>query len=206
MASGDYQIDASVDDGEVWPGGPPSWSCTTWFMELASDIYGWWHWNNILIPRNSTIQVARMQFRAWTSESDACDLRIEGCDEDDSAALISLPDYNSRPKTALVDWNNVENWTMPNWYWTADFSSIVETIVGRAGWVSGNALQVIVKGLVPAATARRTPTAWDGGDNYGFPEWAGKLHLEWMDGDGGSSQQRRSRHALLSRDHLVAAA
>lgn len=178
----DISIGASADDGELWPPNDwPAghWSNTTWFAELGSDIYGWWHWPNIPLPKNANLKVAKIHFHCWSSESDACDLRIEGCDEDDSAALTSWPDYASRPKTSLVEWNDVEPWGINQWYWSADIKSIFETVTSREGWSPGQAIQVIIKGLVPVAEACRDASAYDGGVFYGHPEWAAVLHLEW---------------------------
>lgn len=171
----DAAISAGANDGEVWP--DDHWTATTWYMRLGSDRYGWWRWPGVPIPQGSPVQEAKIQFRAYDLDSEDCDLRIEGCDEDDSVALTSWPDYAGRDKTALVEWNGVEAWTGYQLYWSANFRAIVETITAREGWNPGQAIQIIVKGLVPVAEAQRQPGSYDGGAAY-----AAILHLEWLTG------------------------
>ena len=68
-------------------------------------------------------------------------------------------------------WNNVENWTTVDAeYGSASLVPIIQEIVNRAGWASGNALALLIDG-----TGTRTARAEDKD-----PVLAPKLHIEYM--------------------------
>ena len=77
-------------------------------------------------------------------------------------------------------------WTPPDWtavgeagtaQRTPNLASVVQAVVGRAGWAQGNALALQLRG-----TGRRTAEAFEGGASF-----APLLHVEYTTGSGGPS-------------------
>jgi hypothetical protein len=118
----------------------------------------------VSVPRESNIVQAFIQFQADESDSEATVLTIRGEATDDALTFApSLFDISSRPKTlASVPWSP------PAWQsgasgpdqQTPGISSIIQEIVNRSGWSSGNALTILIdgQGKRVAEAADRNPT------------------------------------------------
>ncbi len=87
---------------------------------------------------------AYIQVRSEHSHSEHTDLFIRGENEDNPGAFAaSSGNISSRTKTvASVTWNNLPAWTGGDFYDTLDLSSIIQEIVDRPGWASGNAMAI----------------------------------------------------------------
>ena len=117
---------------------------------------------SVTIPQGATITSAYIQFTVDEIDSGACNLTIYGEDIDNALTFTDTPgNITGRKKTTAS-----VAWSPPAWYsvgaagadqQTSDISSIIQDIVDRAGWSSGNALAIIVDG-----TGERTAWAYDG--------------------------------------------
>src|SRR6185436_1253598 len=104
--------------------------------------------------------------------SGATSLRIEGQAADNAAAFTTASNsIASRPRTAAF-----QNWAPVSWptvgaagtaQRTPDIKNVVQQIVNRPLWVSGNALVVIITG-----TGSRVAESYDG-----LPAGAPLLHI-----------------------------
>ena len=133
-------------------------------------------WPGITIPPGATITTAHVQFHAAGSQSEATSLVFAGQAADDPAGFSSTSgNISSRPRTAAtVGWSPAA-WTsgqVTAAQRTPELKAIIQEIVDRPGWASGNALAIIITG-----TGRRTATAWDGGAAN-----APLLHVEYTTG------------------------
>jgi hypothetical protein len=106
---------------------------------------------------------------------EATSLTIEGQAADNSSAFSTAKfNVSSRPRTTdAVSWPAVAPWTTVGEAGpaqrTPSLSAIVQTIVNRPGWVSGNAMVFIITG-----SGRRTAEAFEGGAAK-----AARLHVEY---------------------------
>ncbi|MFC2027134.1 thrombospondin type 3 repeat-containing protein [Chloroflexota bacterium] len=138
------------------------------------------------IPRGVTITNAYIQFQAYDTSSVATSLTIEG-QAIDNASTFTASDNNisSRTRTsASVSWSPVP-WTTagatgPDQR-TTDISSIIQEIVNRPGWKTGNSLAIIITG-----SGERVARSYQG-----FQLGAPSLHVEYepgpvIDSDGDS--------------------
>ncbi len=110
---------------------------------------------NLNLPQGADLTKAYLRFTAKDAKSGTCNLTFYGQDENDAGTFTSTS-YNisGRTKTtASVGWSP-SAWTHRYVYDTPDISSVLEEIVGRAGWVSGNDIALIVTG--PDNHERRT--------------------------------------------------
>jgi hypothetical protein len=135
----------------------------------------------LAIPNGATIENAWVQFQVDESSTDAAVLTIRAQSADDAPTFSSGNPVMSRPlgSAAVV-------WTPPAWpsvgaagadQRTPGLASVIQEVVSRPGWTSGNALVLIVDG-----SGRRTAEAVDGA-----PSAAPLLHVEYAGGGGGGN-------------------
>ena len=118
-------------------------------------------WAGLTIPPGATITAAWIQFSARIAQNGATSLTFN-CQAADNAGTFRARNSNvsGRARTtaskvwAPAAWNAGE--TGPNER-TPDLSAVVQEVVNRTVWASGNALAVIVTG-----TGARTAWAYDG--------------------------------------------
>ena len=178
-ASGlEVRVAASTDDAEEKPSG--SMSLTSSDIELVfdgSDQTVGMRFNAVTIPPGAAITNAYIQFQVDEANSEATSLVIEGEATDNATTFSgSSGNISSRSRTAsFVSWSPVP-WTTvglagPDQQ-TPNIASIIQEIVNRPGWSSGNSLVVIITG-----TGHRTAEAFDG-----VASAAPLLHVDYVVG------------------------
>ena len=131
----------------------------------------------VTVPQGATISNAYVQFKCDETGSGAISLTIRGEDIDDAPTFtLTSGDITSRTTTTASigwsppDWNTVGEAGVNQR--TSDISSIIQEIMGRPGWSSGNNLAIIITG-----TGTRWAESYDG-DSAGAP----LLHVEYDTG------------------------
>lgn len=128
---------------------------------------------NVSIPRGATITNAYVEFQVDEASNEATSLVLRGEAVNNSAAFSTTPrDISKRVKTsASISWDNLPAWnTVGAKVQSPNISAVVQEIVNRNGWASGNSLSLIIKG-----TGSRVATAFEGGA-AGAP----LLHVEYL--------------------------
>jgi hypothetical protein len=126
------------------------------------------------IPRGATITNASVQFQVDAATTGAASLRIVGQAADNAAAFTTaIGNISTRPRTSAA-----VTWTAPQWsvvgargaeQRTPDLATVIQQVVARPGWSSGNAMVLIITGSgVRAAESFNTD-----------PAGAAVLHVEW---------------------------
>jgi uncharacterized repeat protein (TIGR01451 family) len=175
----DVRVSAGSDDAEERVSG--SVNITSGDLELVFDAGGnqtvGMRFNGVDVPRGASIAVAFIQFEVRSENTVATDLTIYGEDVDDASTFIATSNnITSRPPTTAA-----VPWSPPVWTTrreagpdqrTSDIASVIQEIVHRPGWSSGNSLVIIVSG-----TGERTADSFDG-DPGGAP----LLHVEFSPG------------------------
>lgn len=129
----------------------------------------------LAVPRNALVTSAYVQFTVDETSSDVASLTLEGEASDNAAAFTTATrNVSSRARTGpAVAWTPVA-WTSVGQasanQRTPDLKAVVQQIVDRPGWVSGNALVVIVTG-----SGRRVGESFDGAAAS-----APLLHVEYL--------------------------
>jgi hypothetical protein len=126
---------------------------------------------NVTVPRNATIVNAWVQFRVDETGGGTTNLRIYGQASDNALAFTTADgNVSTRPRTSFVGWNAVGAWnTEGAAQQTPNLAAVIQQIVNRSQWASGNALAVIITG-----TGKRVADAYDG-----EPGKAPLLHIEY---------------------------
>ncbi len=137
---------------------------------------------SINIPKDATITKAYIQFEVDEASSISTDLTIYGEDTDNSSYFSSTDyDISHRTKTSsfMGFWGGSVSWFPPAWNTidehgqdqrTPDLKDIVQDIVNRDGWSSGNAMSFIITG-----SGKRVAESYDG-ESGASP----LLHIEYM--------------------------
>ncbi|MEE9344048.1 MAG: hypothetical protein V3U88_00410 [Methylococcales bacterium] len=118
--------------------------------------------NGLNIPQGATITNASIQFQVDEANSGTTTLMIEGQATDNALMFTRTNDnISSRDRTnAVIDWQPAP-WTRVGEagadQQTPDLTSIIQEIVDRPGWSSGNSLAIIITG-----SGRRAAESFDG--------------------------------------------
>lgn len=157
------QIGASSDDAEerVSSG---SVNMTSSDLELGADngVDQWvgMRFSGISIPRNAIILNSYVEFEVDEVGSDPTSVLFHGQAADNAPAFVTATyDLSNRARTAAqVAWDDIPAWTVRNEKWqTPDLSPIIQEIVDRPNWTSGNSIVILASG-----SGRRTAESYDG--------------------------------------------
>src|SRR6185503_5006850 len=127
----------------------------------------------LAIPKNAVISNAYVQFQVDEATTAATSLRVEGQAADNALTFTTAANnISSRARTtAFVNWAPA-GWptvgAAGNAQRTPDIANVIQEIVNRGGWNSGQALAIIITG-----TGSRVAESWDG-----LPAAAPLLHVD----------------------------
>ena len=151
-----FSIVSIEDDGKCHTDSdgvtPISWDKTLDSLVLgkyggAGDLghyLDWFRFSNVTVPQGGIITSAYIQFFVFSGNKSP-DVTIYGNDIDNAVAPTSAAEYASLVKTtANVAWaiSNPSNYVS---YDSPEIKTIVQEIVNRASWDSGNAMQFLIE-------------------------------------------------------------
>jgi len=184
----DVQVNANSDDAEEIAGGTVQRGDGD--LDMMTDTTGTgspkvvvgMRFNGITVPQGASISNAYLQFQADEADTAPTTLTIKGQADDNTPTFsTTLFDVSSRPTTAAS-----AVWTPPAWAAQGDagfdqrstnFAGVIQEIVGRSGWASGNSLVLLVTG-----SGERVAVAVNQ-----IPAAAPLLHIEWNTGGGNAA-------------------
>jgi hypothetical protein len=171
------QVVASEDDCRVCDAKAPP-HVWTWInptsdhhaagFNYISKVYegGGMRFRNIPIPKGAIINSAHLKLTAiWDSSGLVSRTKIQGEAVDNASPFSDLSDYNGRARTiATVRWDNIPAWTAGAEYTSPDISAVIQEIVNRDGWTSGNAIVLFWEddGSDTGSETRRAALSYDG--------------------------------------------
>jgi len=132
-----------VSDGNMY--------LTSTDLELGYDNYAGdiqiigLRFQDVEIPENAKITNAYVEFEAdsegWTGD---VPLEIRGENSDNPGTFISTPyDVSSRPNTiASIPWTITQQWIINNKYPSPNISIIIQEIINRPEWHTGNSIVI----------------------------------------------------------------
>jgi hypothetical protein len=150
--------------------------------------------SNVTIPQGATITSAQLDFMASNTDGDPTSLTISG-EAGDDTEFFRTADYNisSRATTAAS-----ASWTPSAWnlegerHLSSEISAVVQEIVNRSGWDSGNAMAFIITG-----SGKRTTFSYDGGAAEApILHVAGRRSAAGQSAAGGRCRSRPDPHRL----------
>jgi len=187
MAELDRQVGASADDARgYWTGAAWTFAADNihqnagYYTASVYKIGGGMRFTNITIPKGYIIINAYITLTCRNSRSGTVvRTKIRGEDADNPSAFSDYSDYSGRPRTsAEVNWDNIPAWTADTEYDSPDIKTVIQEIIGRAGWSSGNAL-VIFWDDHDDRSDHNAEAFRDGQSYDGSSSKAPKLHIEY---------------------------
>jgi hypothetical protein len=150
---------ASSDDAEEAIGGSVSTGSAD--LDIGTQAWSGVRFRNLAIPRYATITKATLTFKARGGFSAASSTTFYG-QATSSAAAFSSTSYNLSTRsrtTASVAWNPIPSWSNNVTYTSPDISAVIQEIVDRSDWSSGNNLVVLCNN---PNTGQRSAETYDG--------------------------------------------
>lgn len=157
------QVAASADDVNEDGATFDTTSATVWLGNGQSTTasFAGFRFTGVTVPKGAVVSAARIEFYSTASQWISLNLSLGADAADNSAAFSATSKPSQRTLTANVIASSTNvSWSANAWY-NFDVTSVVQQIVNRAGWQSGNALSVIVKGT-SGAYARKFVQSFDG--------------------------------------------
>lgn len=112
-------------------------------------LYTYCRFQNLLIPQGATIDNAYLTLNVTGGDENASGggtMTIDAEDADTSTQIADESDYNSRIRTtASVDWSWTGAGSYPTTFDSADIASVIQEIVDRPGWASGNDITIFME-------------------------------------------------------------
>ncbi len=168
------QVAAGADDAEERATGSVNLASTDLELVLDRDLQKvGLRFLNIPVPQGATITNAYIQFQTDETGSEPTSLTIQA-EAIDNAPTFTTVKFNvsSRPRTAAS-----VTWSPPAWtavrdrgaaQQTPNLAPVIQEIINRPGWTSGNAVAIILTG-----SGKRVAEAFEGA-------YAPLLHLEYQ--------------------------
>lgn len=162
-------VAASADDAFESAAGAVSITTILGEVDVADEWLGW-RFLNVTIPQGATIDDAKITFNFDGVARDEPDVTFFGEDTDNATAFTTdANNISGRARTtASVAWDDPQLGVNPgagdDTRDTPDLKTIVQEIVNRAGWASGNALAILCTSTNGTAERDFGPTMWDYGE------------------------------------------
>ncbi|MFT7412392.1 MAG: type IV pilus assembly protein PilY1 [Paraglaciecola sp.] len=145
-----YQVSSQKNNAEERSDGYQSTATELTFRDSSNKYIGV-RFRNVALPQGASILNAYLEFTAYQSSSSSfASFNIAGVDQDDPNSFRYYPRYllKDKPKTAAVPWTGIPQWYKNFTYQSPPVTSIVEQIVGRTGWISGNEMMFVFSDFV----------------------------------------------------------
>ena len=179
----DEQVGASADDGyhvvDTHAVFPTSTLNALGSINSSNDGAGaWQRFTTVAIPNGDTIDVAYLTWNPSSTISAAtCKAKIDADDSDNPAAPTTDGEYDAITRTtAVITWDPVPTFTVDVAINSPSIVSVIQELVDRGGWASGNAMVILSHDddLLSTVSANRQWDAYDGETTL-----APKLHIEF---------------------------
>jgi hypothetical protein len=155
---------ASADDGSTQVGGASSYTGTSIYLSSTGNARHGYFGFPVDIAQGANITSAKMDLCSFNDTNNSTSLVIYGIYEDNTDNL-SVDNGELRPvTTANVTWNPTV-WGVNTWYGKTndpqELKTIVQELINRPGWVSGNRLMFKIVNLTNTGIKR--VYSYDGG-------------------------------------------
>ena len=162
-----FTIAANADDGHANNAAAQVFTDNANWVTMgrsgANYYSGYFRFDNVTIPAGATINSAKVTFQSVSNQSGTnCNLNLYFCAEDDAVAPTDIASFNGKTLTSAVAWNAIGAWTTGTDYDTPDLTSILQEVIDRGGWASGNAVCVMANNNASTSGAFRQAKSKDG--------------------------------------------
>ena len=118
-----------------------------WEGEAGNLMTCFTRFQNVTIPQGANIDSAILTVYAHEDEPDTALINVFAEDIDDSPIMTETEALSDRTMTeAFVNWDCNDPWTMWEPYNSPDLGLVIQEVVDRPGWQSGNSLTLFMTG------------------------------------------------------------
>lgn len=175
------QVSASSDDAFENNSGTMSLTGSTVTFNNAGFWIGY-RFLNVTIPNAATINTATLSYYVTSTTRDDNEQDVYGNDVDDAATFTTAAN-NISSRTLTTAKTTVSADSVGVGFYAVDVTAVVQEIINRAGWVSGNDLALIMDALTGVNL---------GLDMYdGTPANAAKLDIDYTEVSTGQPITKR---------------
>lgn len=122
----------------------------------ANPAIAGFRFNSLNIPKGSTINSAHLEFYSTQSQWISLSIQIAAEAADNSAAFTTTSRPSQRTvTTTVVTHSSNASWATNTWYSFDEMAAVIQQVVSRTGWQSGNSLSVILRGLNTGSFGRK---------------------------------------------------
>ena len=175
MTTLNLQVNQSSDDALENASGGVTINGTSMTFNNSGFWIGY-RFQNVTIPNASTINTATLSYYVTSTARDDNEQDVYGEDVDD-AATFSTAANNISGRTLTTAKTNVTANSVGVGFYAVDVTAVVQEIINRAGWVSGNDLALIMDALTGV---NLSPDTYDNS-----PTNAAKLDIDYTASGGG---------------------
>lgn len=101
---------------------------------------------SVAIPIGATIISAIPKWKAATDYSgDTCSVNLYFTAADNPSHPANATAAEALSLTSAIPWSSIAHWSSGTIYSGPDLSSILQNIINRAGWASGNKIQMVCR-------------------------------------------------------------
>lgn len=143
------RVNQGTDDAEErTSNGSMTLTGTLQLIRATNDQYVGVRFQNLGIPQNATIKNATLEFEVDSTNTASTSLTIKGQATGNSATFTSSGNNISTRSqtTASVSWSSLPNLAVNQKLVSPDIKTVVQEIVNRSDWASGNAMSFIISG------------------------------------------------------------
>jgi hypothetical protein len=197
-----YQVSTSNDDGSASSTSTFSRTATSPYIGYSGYAYHLYsRFQYVAVPAGATIVSAKIQYRAAASATgNAPNTLIYFSDADSAVAPTTRAEFDAISLTsASVSWS-MPNFTSGSWYDSPDIKSVVQEVVDRAGWESGNDMMLVHRDNGSTDGYIRRVWAYDGSGNVS----GARLVIEYDEPTGGTPVTIAAATAEASAESLAA--
>lgn len=147
-----WQIGAGTDDCDRSKGPANEWNLAGGNFQAGYQSSDYRQkgagarFTNITIPKGATIDQAHLTLRSRLNKAAGpCRTRISAENVDNAPTFIDdcwVFDDRYANNTATVDWDSIPAWTTDEEYDSPDIKTVIQAIIDRPGWASGNAIVI----------------------------------------------------------------
>ena len=114
-----------------------------YYSATKHEMGAGFRFQNIDIPQGWTITSAYLKPFCFESNNNVIvNSKIHGEATDNAVAFSTEANFDNRIRTSAVEWNNIGAWVINTRYSSPNIKTIIQEIVNRVGWSSGNAIVI----------------------------------------------------------------
>jgi len=180
MASGTFKPTNNTDDGLWYSGGFDDSDSGFYLGNAGIAIHSFCRFPSVTIPQGSTIDSCFIRIKSNGAYSvTVVDTDVYFADADDQAAPTNEGECNGLSLTGGVAWDGIGSWSNDVQYDSPELKTILQTVIDRGGFSSGNAIVAVIKDGGSSGSAYRA------GHDFGWtPSGCVELHITWTAGGG----------------------